>query len=50
MTQLEYKQAKEVADTFLIKGYSKEDAALYMLEGNLFSYRFSVEVLTQMKG
>lgn len=48
MTQLEYKQAKEIADTFLIKGYAKEDAALYMLERNMFSYRFSVEVLTYM--
>ena len=48
MTKFEYEKAKEIAHNFQVKAYTKEDAITYMIENNMFTYRFMVEVATQM--
>ena len=47
MSYQEYKVAKELAETFKLKCYDKEAAAVYMLENN-FNRRFALEVLHNM--
>ena len=48
LTEYEYKAAKEVAQGFEAKCYSKEDAYIYMTEKHMFSRLFILEVCLNM--